>query len=256
MRYGYEALTSAGARTPIPQGYARCVRPILFQTSFEEWKYATHGGTLFIVQFEERVFGVTCRHVFKDFEPSRLFVAPRTLPEKGDSPAFVERIWYPQNPTGEAKESDILDLAVLTFHESVKPEFFGGQVYVIRDRSVVRARIGDTLEVFGFLKSHTVIDGGRIGWANAHLDLHDGGIVGSDPSLRMAAAEWAPTEIRQLSGISGSPVFNKSANGLSGMVVRGGLSGNLATIYYLDFVNVAGFIETVAEGGGTCHITG
>jgi hypothetical protein len=35
----------------IQQDFSNAVRPVFFQTDLEEWQYATHGGTLFIVQF-------------------------------------------------------------------------------------------------------------------------------------------------------------------------------------------------------------
>jgi hypothetical protein len=35
----------------IRQDFAAAVRPVFFQTEFEEFLYATHGGTLFLVSF-------------------------------------------------------------------------------------------------------------------------------------------------------------------------------------------------------------
>jgi hypothetical protein len=51
----------------IRQDFAEVVRPVFFQTEYEEFPYATHGGTLFPVVFRGRVYGVTCTHVFGDF---------------------------------------------------------------------------------------------------------------------------------------------------------------------------------------------
>ena len=87
------------------------------------------------------------------------------------------------------------------------------------------------------------------------LDFLDCGIGGSDPTLRIATGVWDPNQIEQLSGISGAPVFNKTANGLSGLVMRGGLNDRRANIYYLDFVNIAYFIQSVANGGGSSVVS-
>ncbi|MGA7452190.1 MAG: hypothetical protein WBW73_13195, partial [Rhodoplanes sp.] len=57
----------------IRQDFAEAVRPVFFQTESEEFLYATHGGTLFLVVFRGRVYGVTCAHVFGDFPHGRLF---------------------------------------------------------------------------------------------------------------------------------------------------------------------------------------
>ena len=35
--------------------FAEAVRPVFFQTEYDEFMYATHGGTLFLVRFAGRV---------------------------------------------------------------------------------------------------------------------------------------------------------------------------------------------------------
>src|SRR5882757_8015263 len=49
----------------IRQDFAAAIRPVFFQTEFEEFLYATHGGTLFLVSFRGKTYGLTCRHVFQ-----------------------------------------------------------------------------------------------------------------------------------------------------------------------------------------------
>ena len=69
----------------IRQDFTEAVRPVFFQTEYEEFLYATHGGTLFLVVFRGRVYGVTCAHVFGDFPHGRLFVAQVKRAQKGSS---------------------------------------------------------------------------------------------------------------------------------------------------------------------------
>jgi hypothetical protein len=45
-------------------------------------------------------------------------------------------------------------------------------------------------------------------------------------------------EFSSITGISGSPVYNKTANALCGMVIRGGMSGPACTIYYVDVLDI------------------
>jgi hypothetical protein len=48
------------------------VRPILFYTGIDDFQYATHGGTAFVVSYNGRPYAVTCARVFKDFEEGQL----------------------------------------------------------------------------------------------------------------------------------------------------------------------------------------
>ena len=48
----------------VRQDFTKAVRPVFFQTEFEEWLYATHGGTLFIVDTARKVECTWCaRHL-------------------------------------------------------------------------------------------------------------------------------------------------------------------------------------------------
>ena len=55
----------------IEQDIATSVRAVFFQTEFEGFLYATHGGTLFVVKYRGRHYGLTCHHVFGSFEPGQ-----------------------------------------------------------------------------------------------------------------------------------------------------------------------------------------
>jgi hypothetical protein len=74
------------------QNIADAVRPVFFQTDHEEFLYATHGGTLFLVRFQSRVYALTCNHVFGDFPTGRLFVVNEKHAQKGSLPARVKDI--------------------------------------------------------------------------------------------------------------------------------------------------------------------
>ena len=50
----------------------QAVRPVLFYTGIDEFRYATHGGTAFVVSYKDRPYAVTCRHAFKDFDEGQL----------------------------------------------------------------------------------------------------------------------------------------------------------------------------------------
>ncbi len=62
-------------------------------------------------------------------------------------------------------------------------------------------------------------------------------------------AQYDKPSFENLLGISGAPVFNRSLQRISGLVVRGGIdSDNVATIYYADIFDIMKLIEAVAAG--------
>jgi len=56
-----------------------------------------------------------------------------------------------------------------------------------------------------------------------------------------------------VTGISGSPVYDQTAHALCGMVMRGGMTGNRCTIYYLDVFHIVRFLEAVSRGAESAH---
>ena len=73
----------------VRQDITTAIRPVFFRTEFEEFLYATHGGTLFLVVFSGRVYALTCYHVFKDFPRGTLFITDEKFAKKGSKPAHV-----------------------------------------------------------------------------------------------------------------------------------------------------------------------
>lgn len=104
--------------TIIAQDFRTSVRFPIFETGYAEWPYATNGGTLFLVMFRGRVFGLTCRHVLDGFEWPRLRV---TEAKFGKMFAPIQGLVYPSAPKGEAVDTDILDIAVVEFGPEVTP---------------------------------------------------------------------------------------------------------------------------------------
>ena len=82
MRVTQKLVSGLVVRQDIPNA----VRPVFFKTDFEEWLYATHGGTLSLIRFRGRVYGLTCNHVFMDFPTGRLFIVGKKYAQKGNLP--------------------------------------------------------------------------------------------------------------------------------------------------------------------------
>jgi len=229
----------------IRQDFREAVRAVFFQTGVEYWQYATHGGTLYVVNHQGKVYGVTCGHVRKDFEWRQIVITDKKI---GTRAAGLKNVYYPSTPRHAAVGTDIEDLAVIEFADDVGPTFFADTAYIIDKRTVRTSSIGDALQVAGVLKAPTQIDQGLIAPQFCPLEFADQGAASEDPTLRQAIGVYERPDFEEVVGISGSPVFNVTANALCGMVVRGGLHGNRCTIWYVDFFDILKLIQAVHKG--------
>jgi len=239
----------------VRQDFGDAIRPVFFQTGHEDYLYATHGGTVFLVAFRGRVYGLTCGHVFQDFEYERMFITDEKQARKGSMPAPIRTLCYPSAPTDGAVGTDIVDMCVIRFADDIVPDFFKGSAYIIDEKTVATSQIQHELLVAGVLKDKSSIIPPDITIGYCQLQLRDVGASSSDPILRHAIAEFRNPEFDNIVGISGSPVFNQTANALCGMVVRGGMTGNRCNIYYIDIFDIGCFLEGVSEGVASTYYT-
>jgi hypothetical protein len=228
----------------VRQDYRNNVRFVMFETPFDEWRYATHGGTAFVVIFRGRPFAITCKHVRKDFAWKQVALTDEKF---GMDVAGLQAVYYATNPSQSAEGSDILDIVVIQFSPDVKASFFGDTAYLYEDGTIGSGNKGDKLQVNGVLKDLTVIDGDKIAPKFGRLDFDDFGNNSADPVLRSAFAEFAAPKFQTLTGLSGSPVFDLTTERLCGVVVRGSLTGVDATIHYVDIYDVTQILTAIVE---------
>jgi hypothetical protein len=231
------------------------VRPVFFETAYEEFLYATDGGTLFLVRFKGRIYGITARHVFtgNGFEPNRLLVTREKFAKRGTPPAPIKGIYYPSSPRGAAEGTDIIDLCLIEFDGDMPPDFFGGSPYDMDTWRVESSVAGHLLTVYGVLKEKTTIihaEGkpGDIVIGFCQLEYVDTTLTTHDAVLREAKAEFLAPAFSSVTGISGSLVYDKTAGALCGMVVRGGMTGAKSNIRFIDVFDIVRFLEGVVGG--------
>lgn len=231
--------------TIVRQDFRESVRFVMFETDDKIWKYATHGGTAFIVYFQGKYFGITCRHVLGDFNWRQIALTDEKF---GREIAGLSSIYYPSNPTEAAKGSDILDVAVVEFSPDVDASFFKDCAYIVDDGTVGGSTSNDILRVNGALKDQSSIDGDSIAPVYALLEFIDKGPSSADPVLRKAIAQYYNPTFDRLTGLSGSPVFNATKGRLTGMVVRGGLANGKAIIWYIEISDVIEILNAINDG--------
>ncbi len=228
--------------------FGEAIRPIFFQTDYEDFLYATYGGTAFVVKFRDRLYALTCGHVFGDFRHGALFITDEKHAKKGAKPAPITGLCFPSAPRGDAEATDVTDICVIEFDAEIAPDFFKGSEFVINESSVATAAPGHELLVAGVLKEKTRIDPPDITIGYCRLQLRDAGVVSSDPTLRLAVALFAEPAFSSITGISSAPVFDQTAQKLCGMVVRGGMNGTVCSLWYVDIFDIVQLLEDVSRG--------
>lgn len=229
----------------VRQDFKDCARFVMFETEFEGWEYATHGGTLFVVSYRGQVFGLTCKHVFGDFNWRQLCVTDERV---GRNMAGLSSILYPSSPRGDAAETDVVEITVVRFSSDVDASFFKGTCYVLDEGTVATSREGDKLLAYGALKQKSEITEEVIAPVFAELEAIDRGASPSDPTLRKAEGVYQNLEFDTVEGMSGSPMFNATQQRLCGMTARGGLNGNHCTLWYIDIHDIMEMLNAVIEG--------
>jgi hypothetical protein len=71
--------------------------------------------------------------------------------------------------------------------------------------------------------------------------------------MRRGFAQFLQPEFTEITGVSGSPVFNLTANRLCGMVLRGGMNGNFCNVYFMDAADIMRFLEAVSSKAGSVY---
>lgn len=236
----------------ISQDFRTSVRFPVFETGYEGWPYATEGGTLFLVTLRGRAFGLTCRHVFGSFDWQQLRV---TEAKYGQMFAPIRGLVYPSEPRCEAVDTDILDIAVIEFAPEVSPTFFPDPPYILEANTCGSANVGDVLWVHGTLKEKSDLSKVPISPQFCFLEFADQDAASADPILRRAFAGFNHPEFSEITGLSGSPVFDATSNKLVGMVVRGALDGQACTVWYIDMFDILTFVTAVAEGRDSADYT-
>lgn len=234
----------------------RCARPVLFRNN-DEHHPLSNGGSGFIVDFRERLFVVTAKHVLrqKDFDIGQFGVQYRP-----DSNYFLplNLLYYPTPVEGYA-DTDQFDVAILGIDQQrLEADRFGDDLpYTVRP--------ADGLTIFnpaaayiyrGYPIGERQFDFENPNARNARLTSLTTratyvGATNSECVHELALLNLAP--VRSIDGMSGSPVFQvindpdgiHSTETFAGMLIRGGIEAGRA--YFINHRRIIFLLERVFE---------
>jgi hypothetical protein len=236
---------------PVPSEIADSVRFICFETHLEDFRYATNGGTAFLVRRKGIPFGITCRHVLRGFSIDDLVI---TDARTGQKAAGIRGMYHPTNLRDENEGSDLDDICVIAFNE-FEGQFFDG-AYDFDCHPAISSEPANQVIATGFLKQKSHIDPPNIFAGLGFLEFRDAGVAQFDHALRRGLATYAYPDFNSIAGMSGSPVYNLNSEALCGMIARGGLDpGDGLTIYFIDIFDVLQFLDAVATGSNNVSYT-
>jgi len=230
----------------IRQDFQNSVRFVMFESIVEnETFYATHGGTAFVIGFKGRPFAITCNHIPKDFRWQDICLTDTKF---GKEIIGLKSVSFPSKPEDAAVDSDILDVAIIQFSDDASLSNFRDSAYTWDDNTIATSRVGDKLNVYGALKDLSTIENHTIKPVFGLLEFDDAGPYEKDLVLRNGISQFSDVEFENLTGISGSPVFNKTLGKLCGMVLRGNLVDGKASIKYIDIKDIAQVLNGICDG--------
>lgn len=229
----------------VSNDYTRSVRFLFFQTNFEDFPYASYVATAFVVSFEGRYFVLTCEHNEQDFSWHDVVITDSRF---GQNAAGIKAIYKPDRPSGYAVGSDILDVRVIELDDDASASFFCDNAYILCPETICQSNEKDVLELNGALKELSEIQRNDLSPTFARLEFMDFGRHTHDIVLRNGKAKCGEDWPIKLSGISGSPVFNKTQKKLCGMTMRAGREGDDANMWYVEIGDILQILTGVQAG--------
>lgn len=215
----------------------------MFETGEDEWKYSSDVGTAFVINFQNRFFAITCKHVLGTYSWSQLVL---TNDKFGDKIAGVKAVFLVGQTFGAATDSEIRDIAVIEFTNDVDATFFRDSSYVFDSGTVGSSQNGDKLSVNGALKDPSYFTEQSIVPVFCKLEFEDIGAKSNDVTLREGLARFENFPYSRLTGISGSPVFNLTKRRLCGVVVRAGIDNSgFAHLHYVDVFDIEKLLQGI-----------
>jgi hypothetical protein len=232
----------------VRQNISNSVRLALFETGLQEFPYGTHGGVITVVAYQGKPYGITCGHVFRDFQRHQLVVMSGKQSQKGAPLARLKSVAFPSSLRESAAGTDIDDVCVLEFKDDVGADFFKDDVYVIDPATIGTSKKGHKLSAAGTLIEKINLAESPMHGGYCRLEFQDNGPSSFDPTMRHGIAKFEKPEFSNLTGLSGAPVFDETSKVLCGMVVRAGLKDGDAQIHFIDMYDIVTFLHGVHAG--------
>lgn len=221
-------------------------RPLLFDTGNLDFPVASHGGTVFLVEFSQRVYALALQHCFGDFSWKQMLLAKGIV---SGPTAELRSLFKLTKAVDHAVDSDLLDLVAIEFADTFNTNWFDDEPFVLAPEEVEDCSTGTYVYVRGFPAQLSAFAATKADVAAASFVLRVVRDRSSDIALRTATANLPSKLFSNLSGLSGSPVVSERGK-LCGIVVRGGIDaeGDIR-IHFVEFSDVLQFLVSASRPG-------
>lgn len=222
--------------------YEKFIRPVFWQSVLYEEEYLhSDGGTGTVIEVGERVFFVTAGHVKQANAWADL-----CIPVKVASPDLfgIKSAYRPNQPTGKAVDSDVMDLVAL----ELEPEGLPYDALPIL-LSSPRADTVSTALIAGYPKKDTSFSPEEIQVKLVHTQMRYVEPYQYDVALSVFESASKVRGDFQPEGMSGACLFDDETKLPCGIVLRAGVSGEgVFRAYVLDWEDISWFLREVVAG--------
>jgi hypothetical protein len=234
----------------------KCARPVLFANEDPDYPYSI-SGTAFIVNFRERLFVITAKHVLnlKNFRPEQFVIQYRP-----DGRDFVPLGALYTVRVNDAEDTDQFDIAVREAQVAA-PDYhlFGDYApynLFAMDRFAIFSEKGSYL-YRGYPTDMRVLDFERKNIEQGAVSTR-GEYVGRTRYQHvheLTLLDLKPLE--SIDGLSGSPLFqvqnedgsNESRESFAGILIRGSIKAGSA--YFIEHSRIIDVLNDIVEGRTT-----
>src|ERR1700738_3137878 len=98
------------------EDYRAAVRIVMFETGIDGFRYATDGGTAFVIDYHDCLYALTCWHVVRGWDANHIAITDTNAnTTAGRRVAAIRGIYRPTAPRDDAVGTDIEDLCAIAF---------------------------------------------------------------------------------------------------------------------------------------------
>lgn len=249
------------------QDLYECTRFPLFKSNIPSWPIYTNGGTLLLVKFENRYFGLAPAHILSDNPPDpaeagNILIKCRNREPSGSELAVRQALTL--NSIDSELPDEHPDLSDLFVTEFYPPKTELVHAYYWEKNTWGDAEESDPLITVGYLKdrsdlsfngSETVTIAQPSKFRVYHR-IQPGDDSGSARAIGQVPLE-VMNDVGNLRGMSGAVVFNERQRKVSGIVLRGGYNAEtrVLSFRYLAASLIDQYLQSVINADSNFSVT-
>lgn len=202
------------------------VRFPLFFTGIEDYPFATNVGAVFLVKVGKTPIAILPKHILKTFHLRDLRITSSLTVFNS---VGVEDAYQFNGYKEATRATDIEDILVAFFPEFVTPSDFE-TIFPFEFMDAAPVQDGDEVVTYGFNRDNSILTKEEVRIHQVVVEAIVTPKKSADFTLRECVGtfnlEPEGDKLKSVTGLSGSPVFNRRSGLCCGLTTRGGITEN------------------------------